>query len=112
MGASVGGFAKKLGPKSVVYEKYGVSKYDWQQSIVHFRFNLLADPSGKVNNRYEWTEAPKYELSTNQKKNPRMYEEYLKTNAEFGWDFGNCGETYPFLEILKYVPAFWIGELR
>lgn len=111
MGASTGGFCR-VGTESV-HGPQGTKKNDWQQSIVRFRFNILAGPLRVINNRYEWTRAPKYELSQKQKdRPPKEHPGFLKFNEKRGWDFGNCAETYPFLEILKYVPAFGMDGLR
>ncbi|KAE8381119.1 hypothetical protein BDV26DRAFT_289822 [Aspergillus bertholletiae] len=101
MGASLGGYAF-VGPKGE-YGVYQTKKNNWTQSILRFRFNLLADPgSGKVNNQYEWTKAPEYELTAAQaKKSGEKVKKTLMNLAKSGWDFGNCAETYPFLEILS-----------
>ncbi|KAH8693990.1 hypothetical protein BGW36DRAFT_454486 [Talaromyces proteolyticus] len=100
MGASVGGHAHKEKP----FAEYGrVSKQKWTQSIVQFRFNLLADlGQPTINGEYRFMEAPLYSLTAEEKKLPEERKEYLKkTKEKEGWDFGNCAETYPFLEIFS-----------
>ena len=101
MGASTGGFAK-VGTKSEYGLLWKREKNDWQQSIVRFRFNILAGPLRIINSRYEWENAPMYELTQDQADAPAEdHPTFLEKNAQFGWDFGNCAETYPFLEILR-----------
>lgn len=102
MGASVAGHASDEGPE----RDYGhAKKKAWSQTIVQFRFDLLADPgTATVNGTYKFTEAPLLLLTEAEEAKPEEEKKRLRvTKATNGWDFGNCAETYPFLEMFRRV---------